>query len=239
MTQQTVETGSSSNQWDIDAAHTGAHFSVRHLMVSNVRGEIHVSSGSLTYDPAKPEAAKLEVTLDAKSIDTREAKRDEHLRSADFFDVEKFPTITFKSKSVKKNGKALAVTGESHRSTASAKRSFSRSTKFTVRRKIRGAGINLHRRERQRPKSIARSSVSDLEHAARRRRVRRGRRDQNHARERSSFRRSSRRFLSHRPQHPHQRARKGQAADHDGRAGEVMRVLHRCTDQRISDHVSE
>lgn len=111
MTQQTVETGS-SNQWDIDAAHTGAHFSVRHLMVSNVRGEIHVSSGSLTYDPAKPEASKLEVTLDAKSIDTREAKRDEHLRSADFFDAEKFPTITFKSKSVKKNGKALAVTGD-------------------------------------------------------------------------------------------------------------------------------
>jgi len=112
MTQQTVETGSSSNQWDIDASHTGAHFSVRHLMVSNVRGEIHVSSGSLTYDPAKPEAAKLDVTLDVKSIDTREAKRDEHLRSADFFDVEKFPTITFKSKSVKKNGSALSVTGD-------------------------------------------------------------------------------------------------------------------------------
>jgi len=112
MTQQTVETGSSSNQWDVDASHTGAHFSVRHLMVSNVRGEIHVSSGSLTYDPAKPEASKLEVTLDAKSVDTREPKRDEHLRSADFFDVEKFPTITFKSKSVKKNGKALSVTGD-------------------------------------------------------------------------------------------------------------------------------
>jgi polyisoprenoid-binding protein YceI len=112
MTQQTVETGSSSNQWDLDASHTGAHFSVRHLMVSNVRGEIHVQSGSLTYDPAKPEAAKLDVTLDVKSIDTREAKRDEHLRSADFFDAEKFPTITFKSKSVKKNGKALSVTGD-------------------------------------------------------------------------------------------------------------------------------
>jgi len=112
MTQQTTETGSSSNQWDIDASHTGAHFSVRHLMVSNVRGEIHVASGSLTYDAAKPEAAKLEVTLDAKSIDTRDAKRDEHLRSADFFDAEKFPTITFKSKSVKKDGKALAVTGD-------------------------------------------------------------------------------------------------------------------------------
>ncbi|MEO7109561.1 MAG: YceI family protein [Polyangiaceae bacterium] len=112
MTQQTVETGSSSNQWDVDAAHTGAHFSVRHMMVSNVRGEIHVSGGSLTYDPAKPEASKLDVTIDVKTIDTREAKRDEHLKSADFFDAEKFPTITFKSKSVKKDGKKLDVTGD-------------------------------------------------------------------------------------------------------------------------------
>jgi polyisoprenoid-binding protein YceI len=111
MTQQTVETGS-SNQWEIDAAHTGAHFSVRHLMVSNVRGEIHASSGTLTYDPAKPEASKLEVTLDVNTVDTREPKRDEHLKSADFFDVAKYPTITFKSKSVKKDGKKLEVTGD-------------------------------------------------------------------------------------------------------------------------------
>ncbi|MGH7285325.1 MAG: YceI family protein [Polyangiaceae bacterium] len=109
---QAVETTSSATQWDIDTAHSSAHFSVRHMMVTNVRGEIRVTGGKLSYDPGKPESAIVEATLDAKSVDTREQKRDEHLRSADFLETEKFPTITFKSKRVKKDGKKVAVIGD-------------------------------------------------------------------------------------------------------------------------------
>ncbi len=112
MTQATEATVSTSQKWELDAAHSTAQFSVRHMMVSNVRGEIKVTSGKLQYDPKAPERTVLEATLDTKSIDTREAKRDEHLKSADFFETEKFPTITFKSKSVKKDGKHLDVKGD-------------------------------------------------------------------------------------------------------------------------------
>lgn len=109
---QAVESTSNAQQWDLDVSHSSAHFSVRHMMVTNVRGEIHVSGGKLSYDPGRPESASVEATLDAKSVDTREAKRDEHLRSADFLETEKFPTISFKSKRVKKDGKKLDVVGD-------------------------------------------------------------------------------------------------------------------------------
>lgn len=112
MTQATEATVSTSQKWDLDAAHSTAQFSVRHMMVSNVRGEIKVTSGKLQYDPKAPERTVLEATLDATSVDTREAKRDEHLKSADFLETERFPTIMFKSKSVKKDGKRLDVKGE-------------------------------------------------------------------------------------------------------------------------------
>ncbi len=96
----------------IDLSHSHAAFSVRHLMVSNVRGEFQKFSGEVSYDPANPAATTASVSLDVASINTREEKRDAHLRSADFFDAEKFPAITFKSKSAKASGDGIAVTGD-------------------------------------------------------------------------------------------------------------------------------
>lgn len=100
-------------QWNFDPAHSNAEFSVRHMMVTNVRGTFDKVSGTLDFDPANPAAARVEATIEAASISTGAEDRDNHLRSADFFDVEKFPTITFKSTSVEPTGDESArITGE-------------------------------------------------------------------------------------------------------------------------------
>jgi polyisoprenoid-binding protein YceI len=91
-------------QWQIDPAHSAAHFSVRHLMISNVRGEFTNISGSALMDPADLSNSSVEVTIQAASLSTREPQRDEHLRSADFFDVAKYPTLTFRSKRIESQG---------------------------------------------------------------------------------------------------------------------------------------
>ena len=101
-----------STTWTIDGSHTNATFSVRHLMISNVRGEFQKVSGSVTYDPAKPEAASVKATIEVGSISTREPQRDAHLRSADFFDAEKYPNMTFVSTSVRRADKGLEVVGD-------------------------------------------------------------------------------------------------------------------------------
>jgi len=102
-----------SNQWNIDASHSNVHFSVRHMMITNVRGEFQKLEGTVTFDPANPGATKIEATVDVASINTRDAQRDGHLKSADFLDAEKFPQLTFKSKSVQAKGKDhLTVTGD-------------------------------------------------------------------------------------------------------------------------------
>ncbi len=104
---------SESNQWVIDAAHSNVGFTVKHMMITNVRGEFTKIEGTVSWDASKPEATQIEAVIDATSISTREEKRDGHLKSPDFFDVEKFPKITFKSKSVKAKGKEeLSVTGD-------------------------------------------------------------------------------------------------------------------------------
>jgi polyisoprenoid-binding protein YceI len=87
--------------WQIDPNHTAAQFSVRHLGVSTVRGAFTKVSGSAQYDPADPSKDTLEATIDANSVDTRVEMRDNDLRSARFFDVQKYPTITFHSKQTK------------------------------------------------------------------------------------------------------------------------------------------
>jgi polyisoprenoid-binding protein YceI len=102
-----------SNQWTIDASHSNAHFSVRHMMITNVRGEFQKLEGGVSWDPAHPEGTQIEATIDVASINTRDPKRDGHLKSGDFLDAEKFPKLTFKSKTVKATGKEhLTVTGD-------------------------------------------------------------------------------------------------------------------------------
>lgn len=100
-------------EWRIDPAHSAAQFSVRHMMVSTVRGHFGKMSGKVIFDPADLSKTLVEATVDVSSIDTREPKRDAHLKSADFFDVEKFPSMTFKSTSVKPAGAGkLLMTGD-------------------------------------------------------------------------------------------------------------------------------
>ena len=99
-------------KWNIDPSHSTAEFTVRHMMITNVRGRFGKLEGTVEYDPARPELSKFEATIDASSIDTRDEKRDAHLRSADFFDVEKNPTITFKSTQIKKTGDGFEALGD-------------------------------------------------------------------------------------------------------------------------------
>lgn len=99
--------------WNIDPFHSAPQFAVRHGGISTVRGGFGKLSGTVQYDPADPTKTVIDVAIDANSVDTRVEPRDKDLRSPNFFDVEKFPTITFKSKRVESAGKGkLKVTGD-------------------------------------------------------------------------------------------------------------------------------
>lgn len=86
--------------WQIDPAHSEINFTVRHMMIANVRGRFEDFTGKVEFDPENPENTQVEVHVDASSINTREEKRDGHLRSPDFLDADSYPTIEFKSKGV-------------------------------------------------------------------------------------------------------------------------------------------
>jgi len=94
----------STHGWQLVAAHSSIGFTVRHMMVAKVRGEFTAWSGALDFDPEHPERTVVAVDIDAKSIDTRTPQRDDHLRSADFLDAERFPAITFRSTRVEAVG---------------------------------------------------------------------------------------------------------------------------------------
>jgi polyisoprenoid-binding protein YceI len=99
--------------YTIDPAHSGANFTVRHMMVTNVHGGFRTVKGTVVCDPDNPAASRVEADIDAASIDTREPQRDAHLRSADFLEVEKFPVITFRSTQVTAAGEGeWKVTGD-------------------------------------------------------------------------------------------------------------------------------
>jgi polyisoprenoid-binding protein YceI len=98
--------------WDIDPVHTSAGFKVRHLMVSHVRGHLGTVTGSVVIDDRDLSRSSVDVSIAAAGIDTREPKRDEHLRSADFLDVANHPNVTFKSTAVRPGPEGPEVTGD-------------------------------------------------------------------------------------------------------------------------------
>ena len=86
--------------WKIDSSHSRVAFSVRHMMISNVHGQFKNVAGTVEFDEAQPTRSKVDVQIEAASIDTHDEKRDGHLASADFFDAGKYPYLTFKSNRV-------------------------------------------------------------------------------------------------------------------------------------------
>jgi len=108
-----VTTDKTTTTWKIDPAHSAAEFKVKHMMITNVKGQFTGLSGAITLDEADITKSKVEANIDAASVDTRNADRDTHLKSADFFDVEKFPTLTFVSTKVSsKASDELSVEGD-------------------------------------------------------------------------------------------------------------------------------
>jgi polyisoprenoid-binding protein YceI len=100
-------------EYVVDSEHTRAHFSVKHMMVANVRGSFSKVTGAANIDEKDITKSTVEAVIDVASVDTNEPKRDDHLRSADFFDTAKYPTMTFKSTKVQKAGKdKLKVSGD-------------------------------------------------------------------------------------------------------------------------------
>lgn len=94
----------SAKNWIIDSAHSSVGFRIKHMVIARVNGTFGEWTGSLAFDPENPIDASVDVTIDVASIDTRNADRDAHLRSADFFDAETYPRITFRSTGVERTG---------------------------------------------------------------------------------------------------------------------------------------
>ena len=97
MTTLTATPSTTTTTWNIDPAHSAAEFKVKHMMISNVKGHFTKVTGTLTLDESDVTKSHVEALIEAASIETRDPQRDAHLKSADFFDVEKFPTLSFQS----------------------------------------------------------------------------------------------------------------------------------------------
>lgn len=102
-----------NSKWAVDATHSSIDFSVRHMMIANVKGTFHQFEAAVEADPQDLTTADIRFTVDLSSVDTRNADRDNHLKTADFFDVEQFPQLVFQSTSIaKKDEGEYAVTGD-------------------------------------------------------------------------------------------------------------------------------
>ena len=101
-----------ADTYKIDRSHSSIQFAVRHLVVTKVKGEFNEFSGMILYDDENITKSSVDVTINTASIDTKDPKRDDHLRSPDFFDVAKFPQISFKSKRIEKTSDGYAVIGD-------------------------------------------------------------------------------------------------------------------------------
>lgn len=117
MTQATVSTvataAPATTTWTIDPSHTEIGFAVRHMMISTVRGSFQGVNGTIVFDEADPTRSHAEVTIDVATVNTRDAKRDAHLRSADFFDAAKYPAITFRTTRIEPAGQnRFTATGD-------------------------------------------------------------------------------------------------------------------------------
>ncbi|HMG87902.1 MAG TPA: YceI family protein [Terracidiphilus sp.] len=100
----TTQTTSALTTWNIDPAHSAAEFKVKHMMISNVKGKFTGISGKLVFDESDPTRSTIEAEIPVATVSTHDEQRDAHLKSADFFDAEKYPTLNFKSLSVRITG---------------------------------------------------------------------------------------------------------------------------------------
>src|SRR5262250_344069 len=108
-----LQASAATTTWKIDPLHTAAQFAVKHMMISTVRGEFKGVTGTVNWDDQDVTKSSVDVTIDTKTVNTGEEKRDQDLKSANFFEVEKFPTLTFKSKKVESAGAGkLKITGD-------------------------------------------------------------------------------------------------------------------------------
>ncbi len=112
MSDATLTSPQTLTLWNIDPSHSNVEFGVRHLMISTVKGRFTDVKGFVQADPANPSSGKVDITIGVETIDTREAQRDAHLRSADFFDVENFPAMTFRSTRIEGQADKFKVVGD-------------------------------------------------------------------------------------------------------------------------------
>lgn len=110
--QTALVAGLFGQSYQIDTAHSGASFSVKHMMVTNVSGRFSNVKGTVVYDEKNLDKSSIDATVDVNTVNTNEAKRDGHLKSPDFFDTAKFPSMNFKSKKFYKAGNVLKVDGD-------------------------------------------------------------------------------------------------------------------------------
>jgi polyisoprenoid-binding protein YceI len=111
-----IDITAAPSTWNLDASHTLVEFAAKHMMITTVKGRFVDVRGAITLDPRHPEASSVEVEFAAASLDTRSEQRDQHLRSADFLDVEKFPVVSFKSRRIEgaraEAGRSFRVIGD-------------------------------------------------------------------------------------------------------------------------------